>query len=81
MTSVSVTKDVISNLGTAIIAFALACCILFPLFVALAKRGKIRAVFIITGALFLYIYLRSFCDILYRIDVRALTDFAQYYLK
>lgn len=81
MTGVSVTKDVISNLGTAIIVFALVCCILFPLFVALSKRGKIRAVFIITGVLFLYIYLRSFCDILYRIDVRALTDFAQYYLR
>ncbi len=80
MTNVSLTQDIISNLGIAIIIYAIICCILFPLFVQFAKKGKIKVVYLLTGILFIYIYLRSFCDILYRVDVNALTDYAKYYL-
>ncbi len=80
MSSVTITQDIIPNLGNGIIIFAAISCALFALFMLLTRKGMIKAVYALVGGLFLYIYMRSFFDILYRVDVNALTDYAQYYL-
>ncbi len=80
MTGVTVTKDLITNLPAALIIAGIAALIVYIVSSFLLNGKNNRLAYLIIGVVFIYIYLRSFIDILYRIDKYAMTDFARYYL-
>ena len=79
MTDVTLTQDIIQNLPTALIVSGIIMGILFLITVFLFKNKNKRLAYILICILCLYIYLRSFWDILYRIDSYSLTDYAKFY--
>lgn len=84
MSGVTLTDDYIKNLPVSLIVSSAVAIIIFMVIAFLAKWKKdrfLKIAFIIIAALFLYIYLRSFIDIIYRVDSSSLTKYAQYYLS
>jgi hypothetical protein len=80
MKDVKLTQDIIPNLSMALIIFGVVSCICYVILLRLFRSGRKKAAFTVIGIIYLYIYLRSFFDILYRVDAYSLTDYAVYYL-
>jgi hypothetical protein len=83
MSGVTVTRDVIANLPAALILSGVISTFVFGLIFIIGSRRSVisrRYVFLLCIAVFLYIYIRSFCDIIYRVDHLGLTEYAKVYL-
>lgn len=80
MSGVTLAQDHISNLPMALIIAGIVSLLVYVATCLLFKGNNKRLSYMIHGVLFCYIYLRSFADILYRVDTNAMTDFARYYL-
>ncbi len=80
MAGVTTTRDVISNLPTALILFGVVACILAAVLFLLMLSGRARQAIVLALIVFLYIYIRSFGDIIYRVDAMRMTEYAKIYL-
>ena len=80
MTGVKLTRDVISNLPSALIIFGIISWLLYLFIILVFNKNRRRLAYLTICGLYLYIYFRSIADILYRVDSYSLTDYAQYYL-